>query len=163
MTRSNDTAPRTYSIRDLTREYAITARTLRHYEDEGLISPVRDGQTRIYSAADRVRLAWILRGRRVGFSLAEIGEMLALYETSNGRERQRKVALSKCQRRIKDLEAQRRDIDATIDELSQFCDSLERVTFDETSGRWIDSATGLDPEPITPFLIEDGTPSTLPR
>ena len=66
---------RQYSIRELTKELGITARTLRHYEDEGLIAPTRNGQQRIYSARDRARITLILRGRRVGFTLAEIGSL----------------------------------------------------------------------------------------
>ena len=73
------TINRTYTIRQLTKEFSVTARTLRFYEDEGLIAPERRGQTRIYSARDRARIILILRGRRVGFSLAEIREILDLY------------------------------------------------------------------------------------
>ncbi len=69
---------RTFSIRQLTKEFSVTARTLRFYEDEKLIAPGRRGQTRIYSARDRVRITLILRGRRLGFSLAEIRELLDL-------------------------------------------------------------------------------------
>src|SRR5436190_55522 len=71
---------RIYSIAELAREFAITARTIRFYEDEGLIKPRRQGLTRLYSAHDRVRLSWILRGKRLGFSLAEIKELLDLYQ-----------------------------------------------------------------------------------
>ena len=71
---------RIYSIAELAREFAITARTIRFYEDEGLIKPRRQGLTRLYSAGDRTRLGWILRGKRLGFSLAEIKELLDLYQ-----------------------------------------------------------------------------------
>src|SRR5260370_34268551 len=71
---------RIYSIAELAREFAITARTIRFYEDEGLIKPRRQGLTRLYSAHDHTRLSWILRGKRLGFSLAEIRELLALYQ-----------------------------------------------------------------------------------
>jgi len=148
-----------FTIRDLTRDFGITARTLRHYEDEGLISPHRDGQTRIYSSADRVRLAWILRGRRVGFSLAEIGEMLSLYEAADGREKQRRVTLAKCRARVSDLEAQRRDIDATITELTDFCESIDRLVYDDQTGTWVDAETGEKPDVVTPFIQKDGVPT----
>ena len=69
-----------YSITDLSEEFGVTARALRFYEDEGLISPERQGLARIYSRRDRARLAWILRGKRVGFSLTEIREMIDLYD-----------------------------------------------------------------------------------
>jgi len=68
----------------LTKEFSVTARTLRFYEDEGLIAPARRGQTRIYSPRDRARIILILRGRRVGFSLAEIREILDLYDVHDG-------------------------------------------------------------------------------
>ena len=71
---------RIYSIAELSREFAITPRTIRFYEDEGLIKPRRQGMTRLYSAGDRTRLGWILRGKRLGFALAEIRELLDLYQ-----------------------------------------------------------------------------------
>ena len=70
---------RTYSIRQLSKEFDVTARALRFYEDKGLISPERKGQTRLYSPRDRARLQLILRGKRLGFSLVEIHEILDLY------------------------------------------------------------------------------------
>src|SRR5258708_33337343 len=71
---------RIYSIAELSREFAITPRTIRFYEDEGLIKPRRQGMTRLYTSGDRTRLSWILRGKRLGFSLAEIRELLDLYQ-----------------------------------------------------------------------------------
>ncbi len=71
---------RIYSIAELSREFAITPRTIRFYEDEGLIKPRRQGMTRLYGVGDRTRLGWILRGKRLGFSLAEIRELLDLYQ-----------------------------------------------------------------------------------
>src|SRR6476619_3165847 len=80
---AKSTAPRDsariYSIAELAREFGITARTMRFYEDEGLIKPRRQGLTRLYSTHDRTRLGWILRGKRLGFSLAEIKELIDLY------------------------------------------------------------------------------------
>ena len=71
---------RIYSIAELAREFAVTARTIRFYEDEGLIKPRRQGTQRLYSAGDRARLGWIRRGQRLGFKLAEIHELLDLYQ-----------------------------------------------------------------------------------
>src|SRR6202042_3633246 len=81
---SREVMSRIYTIRQLTKEFSVTARTLRFYEDEGLIAPERRGQTRIYSQRDRARIILILRGRRVGFSLAEIRGILDLYEMHDG-------------------------------------------------------------------------------
>ena len=112
--------PRHYSIGEVGEEFGVTARALRFYEDELLISPERRGTQRIYSERDRARLAWILRGKRVGFSLAEIREMLDLYDLGDHRETQRLVTIERCRDRIATLERQREDIDTTIAELTDF-------------------------------------------
>nr|WP_294810258.1 MerR family DNA-binding transcriptional regulator [uncultured Sphingomonas sp.] len=113
-----------FSISDLCAEFSVTPRALRFYEDEGLIAPERRGTQRIYSHADRARLAWILRGKRVGFSLAEIKEMIDLYDVDDGRRIQKQVTLARCRDRIELLENQKRDIDAHIAELQQFVELL---------------------------------------
>ena len=113
-----------FSISDLCQEFEVTARALRFYEDEGLIAPERRGTTRIYSHRDRARLAWILRGKRVGFSLAEIRELLDLYDLGDGRRSQRQATLEHCRDRIALLERQKTDIDAAISELTEFVDLL---------------------------------------
>ncbi|WP_448658117.1 MerR family transcriptional regulator [Sphingomonas sp. CJ99] len=120
-----------FSIADLCAEFDVTARALRFYEDEGLISPERRGLTRIYSHRDRARLAWILRGKRVGFSLGEIREMIDLYDVGEGRQVQRKVTIARCRDRVALLQAQKRDIDAAIAELNQFVDYLEQNPIQE--------------------------------
>ena len=114
-----------YSITDLCAEFGVTPRALRFYEDEGLIAPERRGTQRIYSHRDRARLAWILRGKRVGFSLAEIREMIDLYDEGDGRRHQRAVAIARCRERIGSLEAQKQDIDAALAELEEFVAVLE--------------------------------------
>ena len=115
-----------YTITDLSEEFGVTARALRFYEDEGLIAPERHGLARIYSRRDRARLAWILRGKRVGFSLAEIREMIDLYDADEEHEEQRRVTIAKCKARIELLSRQKNDIDAAISELSDFVIALDK-------------------------------------
>ena len=114
-----------FSIAELCEEFVVTARALRFYEDEGLIAPERRGTQRVYSHRDRARLAWILRGKRVGFSLSAIREMIDLYDKGDGRRHQREVALQNCRDRVALLVQQKQDIDAAVAELETFIAVLE--------------------------------------
>ena len=116
---------RTFTIRQLCVEFSCTPRALRFYEDKGLLSPARQGLNRVYSHRDRARLVLILRGKRVGLALAEIREILQLYDKHDGGATQNALALAKFRKRIVTLEAQREDIDQSIDELRRACASLE--------------------------------------
>src|SRR5215813_12256964 len=116
-----------FTIGELARECGITARTLRFYEEKGLLSPRRDGLERLYSRRDRARLKYVLMGRNVGFSLDEVREMLDLYDVGDGQETQLKAALSKFHERIARLERQKADIERVIDELRRACDTVERM------------------------------------
>ncbi|MBI5120011.1 MAG: MerR family DNA-binding transcriptional regulator [Rhodospirillales bacterium] len=107
------------TISDLAREFAITTRAIRFYEDEGLIAPKRDGQKRLYAQRDRVRLMLILRGRRLGFSLKEIAEIIDLYDREPGEQGQLKLFLAKIAERRLLLKQQQEDIKQTLGELDQ--------------------------------------------
>ena len=120
-----------YGISDLSREFDVTPRALRFYEDQGLIAPERSGLSRIYSKRDRARLAWILRAKRVGFSLSEIREMIDLYDVDDGRNKQRRVTIAKCRERIDSLTRQKADIESAIDELTDFVAQVEEVEREE--------------------------------
>jgi DNA-binding transcriptional MerR regulator len=125
MTSSVRRPERTYTIRQLCREFAATPRALRFYEDKGLLSPARQGMNRIYSARDRARLLLILRGKRVGFSLSEISEMLDLYDRNDGGATQMAISLGKFRERVAALKTQRDDIDGAIETLEEGCVWLE--------------------------------------
>lgn len=111
-----------YSIGDLSREFGVTTRTIRFYEDQGLLSPTRDGQNRIYELGDRVRLKLVLRGKRLGFSLKEIKKLIELYDAPEGEGAQLRSFVEKIRARRSELFAQKDDIEHVIDEL----DALEQ-------------------------------------
>lgn len=114
-----------FGIGELSRELGVTPRALRFYEEEGLIAPTRDGPTRIYSRRDRFRVAWILRGKSMGFSLDEIGEMLDLYDVGDGGATQRAVAALRCRAKVDNLRRQMAELQTMIDHLGRFADGLE--------------------------------------
>ncbi|MEQ8393621.1 MerR family DNA-binding transcriptional regulator [Thalassobaculum sp.] len=110
----------------LAREFDLTSRAIRYYEQEGLIAPSRRGRTRVFSLRDRTRLRLIQRGRRLGFSIAEIREILNLYDDRDGERGQLVHFVRKIRERRASLEVQRRDIDAILEEL----DRLETACLD---------------------------------
>lgn len=108
-----------YSITDLTREFGISTRTIRFYEDEGLIHPLRRGRTRLFRPTDRRLLKFILRGKRLGFSIAEIREILAMYKEAPGEVGQLNLLMQRVQEKREALEQKRSDIVETLAELDQ--------------------------------------------
>lgn len=107
-----------FTIHDLVVEFATTARTLRFYEEKGLLSPRRNGQERIYSRRDRARLKLVVMGKSVGFSLEEVRDMLDLYDLGDGQATQLRVALGRFDQKLRELETRRRDVDRAHAELT---------------------------------------------
>ncbi len=110
---------KTYTITELSKEFQITPRSIRHYEQESLISPQRVGSQRVYTKGDRVRLQLILRGKRIGFSLAEIREIITMYDSPSGEEKQTELLLAKIEQRRQALKQQQQDILTTLKELTE--------------------------------------------
>ncbi|MFQ2198228.1 MerR family transcriptional regulator [Aeromonas hydrophila] len=107
----------TYSISELAHEFDITPRTIRYYEDEGLITPTREGQTRIYSHKDKIRLKLTLRGKRLGFSLAEIRELFDMYDTDRSSKTQLNSMIQLIEAKRHSLRQQLEDIQMVMAEL----------------------------------------------
>lgn len=123
----------TYSISDLSRELDITTRAIRFYEEQGLLSPERRGMERIYSARDKVTLKLILRGKRIGFSLAECRELIELYDPSGGNQKQLNSMLGKISERRAQLEQQMLDIQQMhleLDTAQERCEQALAATLD---------------------------------
>lgn len=106
-----------YSITELTREFGVSTRTLRFYEDEGLIHPERRGRTRLFRPADRRLIQEILRGRRVGFTIAEIRDIIRVYKDPPGEVGQLELLMKRVNEKRDELRQKRRDIDETLAEL----------------------------------------------
>ena len=108
-----------FTITELTREFGVSTRTIRFYEDEGLIKPLRRGRTRLFRPTDRRLLSFILRGKRLGFSIAEIREILNMYKEPPGEEGQLRLLIQRVSEKRGELEQKRRDIEETLRELDQ--------------------------------------------
>jgi DNA-binding transcriptional MerR regulator len=107
-----------YTISDLAGEFDVTPRAIRFYEDQGLLSPSRKGRKRVYQERDRVRLKLVLRGKRLGFTLAEVKEMFELYDSDPGEEGQLVYLIEKIAARRAILEQQRQDIEVVLHEMN---------------------------------------------
>ncbi|HET6740650.1 MAG TPA: MerR family DNA-binding transcriptional regulator [Kribbella sp.] len=109
----------TWSIAELASEYDVTLRTIRFYEDRGLLTPERRGTTRVYHPRDRIRLSLILRGKRLGFSLDEIARIVDMYDAEPGEEGQLVYLLNQITARRTELEQRRQDIEQTLQDLTE--------------------------------------------
>lgn len=123
---------RTYTISDLAKEFGITTRTIRFYEDEGLLSPQRDGQKRIYRPRDRTLLKLILRGKRLGFTLAESRSLFDMYDPSSGSRQQLQTYLQMLEQKKAALEQQLRDIESM------------KIDLEDARERCLDAMNNLD-------------------
>lgn len=120
-------SPTKYSISDLSKEFDITTRSIRFYEDQGLVSPARKGQTRIYNQRDKVRLKLILRGKRLGFSLAETGRLFELYDVDKTSAKQLNSIMELIHNKKRDLTQQLEDINAVLIELNDLEDNCQET------------------------------------
>ena len=125
----------THTITELAQEFGITTRTIRHYEDEGLLSPRREGQNRLFSQRDRVRLKLALRGKRLGFSLAEIRELFDLYDLARDEKRQLQEFLTKLEKRRDLLKQQREDIEVMLNEIKFFEGQCRKLLAETPAGQ----------------------------
>lgn len=121
----------TFSITDLSREFAITPRTIRFWEDQGILAPQREGSKRVFTRRDRARLKMALRGKRLGLSLAEIKDLIGMYNSTEDETPQLLECLRVMSKRREALEQQREDIEAMLAEIAQF----ERLCQEELGRR----------------------------
>ncbi|AUG54484.1 MerR family transcriptional regulator [Thalassospira marina] len=127
---------RIYTVPELAKDLGVTPRTIRFYEQKGLVSPQRAGSTRVYTRSDRARMLIILRGKRLGFSLREIADYLDLYAADPTQSEQIRMLLGRVRQRMKDLTEQRQALDVTLEELRD----IEQQSIDALKEK------GLDPE-----------------
>lgn len=121
----------TFAISDLAREFGITPRTIRFWEDQGILAPEREGNKRIFTRRDRARLKMALRGKRLGLSLAEIKDLIGMYDSTEDDTPQLLECLRIMEKRRAALEQQREDIVAVLAEIGQF----EKLCRDELARR----------------------------
>jgi DNA-binding transcriptional MerR regulator len=117
---------KTYTISDLAQEFGVTTRTIRYYEEKGLVHPRREGQKRLYAPADRVRLKLILRGKRIGMTLQESVDLIDMYDPSHNNTQQLNTLLSTISERREMLVQQKKDIEemmAGLDEVKTLCEN----------------------------------------
>ena len=119
MQQSGGTMQKSFSISDLAQEFGVTTRTIRFYEEKGLLNPQRDGPHRRYGPGDRTKLRLILRGKRLGFSLDESAEIIGMYGSPGNNRRQLETLLQRIDSKRSELLARRRELDAMLREMEQ--------------------------------------------
>ncbi len=145
--------PSQYSIRDLSQEFGVTTRTLRFYEEKGLLAPLRDGQSRIYSAADRARLVLILRGKTLGLSLEQSADLISMYDPASNNKKQLEMLIDKICARREQLEEQKHQLEQMIVDLddwerrSRMAMSKERKDFKPRKPKAKAAKAGKDDKP----------------
>jgi len=114
----------TYSISDLSKEFDVTTRAIRLYEESGLLAPERDGSKRIYQERDKVRLQLIMRGKRIGFTLAQVKEMFDLYDSKpiEGEKKQIVYLLEVMEQRLEVLQLQRKELELAVVDIESVCE-----------------------------------------
>jgi DNA-binding transcriptional MerR regulator len=123
----------TFTITELSREFDVTPRTIRYYEDQGLLFPRREGLQRVYTKRDRTRLKLALRGKRLGLSLAEIKDVIDMYDTARDEEGQLVKFLAALQQRRAALQQQREDIEALLAEINGFEQQCQDILASEAT------------------------------
>ena len=129
-------AEQTYTISELAKEFGVTTRTIRFYEEKGLVSPLREGQKRLYSPADRVRIKLILRGKRIGMTLDESVEVIDMYDPNHDNNEQLHSLINKVKDKRERFAQQKRDIDeilASLDEVQSLCEQALTGSEDKSS------------------------------
>jgi DNA-binding transcriptional MerR regulator len=120
-------------IGEMAKKYGVTLRTLRFYEDKGLLNPQRDGSTRLYTRRDKARLKLILLGRKVGFSLRDVKQMMDLYDPTGSNTKQLRLALDKSEKQLARLQKQRALIDDAINELSNSMAAVRQMLIERSA------------------------------
>jgi DNA-binding transcriptional MerR regulator len=121
-------------IGEMAKKYGVTLRTLRFYEDKGLLNPQRDGSTRLYTRRDKARLKLILLGRKVGFSLRDVKQMMDLYDPTGSNIKQLRLALDKSEKQLARLQKQRALVDDAINELSGSMSAVRQMLTERAAG-----------------------------
>jgi DNA-binding transcriptional MerR regulator len=130
---SNQAGDDLVRIGEMAKKYGVTLRTLRFYEDKGLLNPKRDGSTRLYTRRDKARLKLILLGRKVGFSLRDVKQMMDLYDPTGSNTKQLRLALDKSEKQLARLQKQRALIDDAINELSASMAAVRQMLVERTA------------------------------